>query len=104
FVVPDTPTSLVTVDFEPGSSGPESGSVFDVFSDYNYSDYVNHLGQSTNYANNTSSDFLLGTVTVIPEPSSLELLGVAALGIVIHLARRKIPPRHARGACVTSAA
>ena len=73
----------------PGSTTPTVGSVFDVYSDTSFSDYVDSLGNSTPYANNAAGNYLLGTITVVPEPGSLVLLGVAAAGYLIHCARRK---------------
>jgi hypothetical protein len=89
YSIPDWPTDLATVDFMPGAIEPAVGSVFEVWSDHNLSDYVDHLGDHTLYANNANSDFLLGTVTVVPEPSSIILLGAAGAGIVIGYMRRK---------------
>ncbi len=103
--VPDVPTNLVTVNFMPGAIAPTPGSVFEVLSDCNWSDYYDHTGTIVNnYANNQTKDFELGTITVVPEPGSLALLGVAAVGIAICFARQKIRLRHARVICVTSAA
>ncbi len=89
YSVPNSAASLVTVNFMPGSTTPTVGSVFDVYSDTSFSDYVDSLGNSTPYANNAAGNYLLGTITVVPEPGSLVLLGVAAAGYLIHCARRK---------------
>ena len=89
FPVPDTPTNLVTVNFRPGANPPAPGSSFQILSDDSLSDYVNHSGNSTPYANNATGNFVLDTITVTPEPSSLVLLGVAAGGFAIHYARRR---------------
>jgi hypothetical protein len=95
YSVPDTLTDLVLLEFVPGPTPPAPGSVFQVLSDFRLSDYVDHLGNSTPYANNVTQDFVLGTITVTPEPSSL-VLGVAALafGIVGRIAntRRRNQP------------
>ncbi len=65
YAVPNSATSLVTVDFTSGEIPPTPGSVFEVFSDDGYSDYFNHAGNSTPYANNSGSNLLLGTITVV---------------------------------------
>ncbi len=99
YEVPDSPASLVTVDFAPGAVAPAPGSVFDVYSDDGYSNYIDSTGTLvTPYANNTSSNFLLGTITVVPEPDSLALAGVAGAGFLIHCARRRIRRCPARAA------
>ncbi|MGO9110239.1 MAG: hypothetical protein ACLP9L_13520 [Thermoguttaceae bacterium] len=97
YIVPNSPASLVTVAFTSGASAPTVGSVFDVFSDAGYSDYVDRSGNPTSYANN-ASNVLLGTITVtgdpVPEPSLLVgLLGAAGAGSAIHCARRKFRRR-----------
>jgi hypothetical protein len=84
YVVPSTATNLVALTFAPGTT-PTAGSTFQVLSDYNLSDYFNYNGGTTPYANNVSSDFLLGTITIapVPEPSTVVSLlsGLATLGI-----------------------
>ena len=100
-VVPNSPTSLVTLDFKPGAVTPAPGSVFQIVSDHTLTDYLNHLGVSTLYANNSASDVVLGTVTVmsVPEPSSMLLLGIAALGFAVTCARREVRRGDARAVC-----
>jgi hypothetical protein len=91
YVVPNAPTNLVTITFAPGSIPPAAGT-WNVYSDYKWSDYFNHTGAATTpFANNVSSNFLLGTITVAaPEPSTLALLGVGAmLGVSGYLWRRR---------------
>ena len=94
--VPNSATDLTMVDFMPGSSQPTPGSVFDVYSDSGFSDYVDSGGTSTPYANNATSNFLLGTITVVPEPGTMALLGVACLGLLVYTARRRVRRRDAR--------
>ncbi|MGO9114075.1 MAG: hypothetical protein ACLP9L_33080 [Thermoguttaceae bacterium] len=101
YTVPNSPASLVTVAFTSGASTPTVGSVFEVFSDAGYSDYVDHSANSTSYANN-DSNVLLGTITVmggdpVPEPSlPVGLLGFVGAGFVIQCAGRKIRRRDSR--------
>ena len=92
YAVPNTPTNLVTLDFKPGTTTPTVGSVFEIVADHTLSDYLDHLGNSTMFANDASGDFVLGTVTItaVPEPSSIiTWAGIAALGLVVTCARRK---------------
>jgi hypothetical protein len=86
YVVPSTPTDLVVLTFAPGIMTPTAGSTFSVQSDHNLSDYYGYSGfPTTQFANNVSSDFLLGTITIapVPEPSTIAslLTGLATLGI-----------------------
>lgn len=57
----------------------------------------------TPYANDSSTDLVLGTITVtgVPEPSAMMLLGVAAVGFAITRTRRAV--RHAGGRAVCAA-
>jgi hypothetical protein len=89
YSVSNLPTSLVTMDFAPDGFDPSPGSVFEILSDYTLSDYVDQGGHATSYANNVNADYVLGTITVVPEPSSIVLLGVAVTGLAIAFARRK---------------
>ena len=87
YVVPNSPTNVVTLTFQPQPLVPPTvGSVFQVWSDYTVSDYVDYTGSVvTQYANNTDSDYLLGTVTItaVPEPSAVVALlsGLGMLGV-----------------------
>ncbi|MGO9110800.1 MAG: hypothetical protein ACLP9L_16390 [Thermoguttaceae bacterium] len=102
YSIPDQETSLVTVDFMAGATTPTIGSVFEVLSDNNWSDYFDHTGTVvTPYANNVNNYFPLGTITVVPEPGCLVLLGVAGAGFLIHCVRRGSDRRDARAALGT---
>lgn len=88
YVVPSSPTNLVWVNFKPGASAPTVGSKFEVWSDDGWSDYYDWDGNLYFYANNETAPFLLGTVTVVPEPATLTLLLVAG-GVFCSFALRR---------------
>ncbi len=91
YVVPNTPTNLVKAYFEPAATAPTVGSVFQVWSDFRQSDYFNYAVDvtATNYANNVSSNFLLGTITIVPEPGTLVLLCSGGLALLFLALRRR---------------
>ncbi len=109
FSVPTTPVNLVTMEFDVGSEMPTPGSEFDVWAvgaatqggDTDYVN-VNFPGVSFPYANTgplvSNGNVLLGTITItaVPEPGSLVLLGVAGAGFVVYYARRRIRRRPAQ--------
>jgi hypothetical protein len=92
YAVPNSPTNLVSITFHAAGGLPSVGSVFDVYADLNsdYGTYSATTPASPSFANASASNFLLGTVTVTPEPSTLALLGVGAmLGVSGCLWRRR---------------
>lgn len=88
YVVPASPTNLVLVNFKSGATAPTVGSKFEVWSDDGWSDYYDCQGNIFFYANNETAPFLLGTVTVVPEPATLTLLLVTG-GVFCSMALRR---------------
>lgn len=107
FAIPASPVNLVTMSFGDGSVTPTVGSVFDVWADGatiggGDTDYVDNTGDPGSSYGNTGSavsngNVLLGTVTItgVPEPSSLVLLGAVGAGFMVYRLRQKFRRRQA---------
>ena len=74
-----------------GGTTPTVGSVFQVLSDTSFTDYVHAVGDGTAYANSNSitGEFVLGTITVVPEPGTLVLLCSGGLALLFLALRRR---------------